>query len=407
MELERIFKENGGYFGEKKLWEIFEIKSSKKIFHAQELEILDNFKENHHPYVVRSALNNWIRGWVSKNENFLNEWNTLSFAQDTFSVFYQENPYFTGNKVKILKSKFNWMNNLSWIFLSSNLNKVLKNFSWWVGSTVETIWEIKFSVPLTKNWEIAFDYMEDYIRFLEAERIEELEAYLLATWLKDYNLTEKEQKALDRFEEMLTLDLIWSDLIWSDLIWSDRVNIAFRKFRIGDLFNVLWTKSLDSNAVEFLDEWVNFVWRTFENNWIQWKIARRDFEPNEPFSLTATVIWNYKYVKFQREEYYCSQNINKITPKENFFVWNKFIAYFVWTWIQKFVSLYDWQQWGYKLDDIKSTELLIPTLNWQIDFEFMENFIRAVEKLVIKDLVIWNEKKMNAYREVISKKNFK
>ena len=120
MELERIFKENGGYFGEKKLWEIFEIKSSKKIFHAQELEILDNFKENNHPYVVRSALNNWIRGWVSKNENFLNEWNTLSFAQDTFSVFYQENPYFTGNKVKILKSKFNWMNNLSWIFLSSN-----------------------------------------------------------------------------------------------------------------------------------------------------------------------------------------------------------------------------------------------------------------------------------------------
>ena len=79
----------------------------------------------------------------------------------------------------------------------------------------------------------------------------------------------------------------------------------------------------------------------------------------------------------------------------------------MWTWIQKFVSLYDWQQWGYKLDDIKSTELLIPTLNWQIDFEFMENFIRAVEKLVIKDLVIWNEKKMNAYREVISKKNFK
>ena len=62
LELERIFKENGGYFGEKKLWEIFEIKSSKKIFHAQELEILDNFKENHHPYVVRSALNNWIRG---------------------------------------------------------------------------------------------------------------------------------------------------------------------------------------------------------------------------------------------------------------------------------------------------------------------------------------------------------
>jgi hypothetical protein len=35
----------------------------------------------------------------------------------------------------------------------------------------------------------------------------------------------------------------------------------------------------------------------------------------------------------------------------------------------------------------------------------METFIRAVEKLVIKDLVIWNEKKIQAYREVINKKN--
>jgi len=34
--------------------------------------------------------------------------------------------------------------------------------------------------------------MEKYIKALEAERLEELEAYLLATGLKDYHLTEKE-----------------------------------------------------------------------------------------------------------------------------------------------------------------------------------------------------------------------
>lgn len=87
-----------------------------------------------------------------------------------------------------------------------------------------------------------------------------------------------------------------------------------------DLFEIVWTKSLDSNAIDFVKDWINFIWRTFENNWIQWKIEKRSFEPNEPFTLTASVIWNYKYVKFQREEYYCSQNINKLTPNEKIFL---------------------------------------------------------------------------------------
>ena len=68
---------------------------------------------------------------------------------------------------------------------------------------------------------------------------------------------------------------------------------------------------MDSNAIEFTTTGINFVGRTFENNGIQGKIKKRDFEPNEPYTITATVIGNYKYVKYQTEEYYCSQNINK------------------------------------------------------------------------------------------------
>lgn len=88
---------------------------------------------------------------------------------------------------------------------------------------------------------------------------------------------------------------------------------------------------------------------------------------------------------------------------KRFFYWNKYIAYFFVTFIQKFVSLYDGQQWWYKLDDIKNTKISLPAINWEIDFEFMETFIKAIEKLVIKDLVIWNERKLEAYREVVAK----
>ncbi|EFT0414233.1 N-6 DNA methylase [Campylobacter upsaliensis] len=47
-------------------------------------------------------------------------------------------------------------------------------------------------VNATQGYQIAFSYMESYIKELEAERIQELEAYLKVTGLNDYTLTHKE-----------------------------------------------------------------------------------------------------------------------------------------------------------------------------------------------------------------------
>lgn len=112
---------------------------------------------------------------------------------------------------------------------------------------------------------------------------------------------------------------------------------------------------------------------------MQGKIEKQIFEPNEPFTITATVIGNYKYVKFQIEPYYCSQNINKLMPKSIFKKWNGNIAYYLIASLQKFVSLYDGQQGGYKLEDIKNHVIQLPIKNGKIDFEFMESFISELE----------------------------
>ena len=143
---------------------------------------------------------------------------------------------------------------------------------------------------------------------------------------------------------------------------------------------------MDSNAIDFTDAGINFVGRTFENNGIQGKIQKRDFEPNEPYTITATVIGNYKYVKFQTEEYYCSQNINKLSPKVVVEKWNERIAYFIVANVQKFVSLYDGQQGGYKLEDIKQHKIKLPLRNGKIDFDFMESFIAELEAERVAEL---------------------
>ena len=71
---------------------------------------------------------------------------------------------------------------------------------------------LKKNYPQTNSGKIDFGFMESFIAELEAERIAELEAYLLATGLKDYTLTAKEQQILDgfetaKFEEFNVIDL--------------------------------------------------------------------------------------------------------------------------------------------------------------------------------------------------------
>ena len=162
-------------------------------------------------------------------------------------------------------------------------------------------------------------------------------------------------------------------------------NVEWGKYKIEDVFEVLGTKSLDSNAVEFVSTGINFVGRTFYDNGIQGKIEKQYFEPNDPFTITATVIGNYKYVKLQRDPYYCSQNINKLTPKPIIKTWNLKTAYFFIANIQKFVSLYNGMQGGYKLNDIRNHYIELPIKNKEIDYEVMEKIISILEyKYILK-----------------------
>lgn len=149
---------------------------------------------------------------------------------------------------------------------------------------------------------------------------------------------------------------------------------------MSDLFNVRGSKSLDSNAVSFVDSGVNFVGRSSENNGVQGKIKKQNFEPNSKSTITATVVGNYKYVKYQTSEYYCSQNINVLTPKEIFTQWDQKIAKYFVTILDKFVSTYNGKQGGYKLEDINNHLIKIPFNGNEINYSFINNFISFLEK---------------------------
>ena len=83
----------------------------------------------------------------------------------------------------------------------------MQKYNWhdksgWTKVSQEIISLPVFPKAESKGYQIAFDYMESYIKALEAERLQELEAYLKVTGLNDYTLSQKEKDALKAFENL-------------------------------------------------------------------------------------------------------------------------------------------------------------------------------------------------------------
>lgn len=167
----------------------------------------------------------------------------------------------------------------------------------------------------------------------------------------------------------------------------------FREFALKDLFEITGTKSLDEGKLDFVENGINFVGRV--KHGIKGKIEPQPFEPNEPNTITASVI-GYKYATFQKDPYYCSQNINKLIPK---FRINPHIALYFVTHIQKYLSGFGEQYSGYKLVELQNHKILLPAKkDGSLALDYMEAYIKTIE--LEKSMAI------EAYLESIGLKNY-
>lgn len=212
-----------------KIGDVLDIRRSNGIFHANAINISDRPFEGSHPYVVRSSKNNGIRGYIKDDEAALNPARTISFAQDTAEMFYQEEAYFTGNNVKVASIKDGTpLNEMSALFIITALRKSMSAFHWGMSFELEKIKDITITLPATETHEPDWNYMQERIAELEQERIAELEQYLIATGLNDYELTEEDKHIL---ATKLTDGGASQSSESGSGCWKEA-----RLFRIGDLF---------------------------------------------------------------------------------------------------------------------------------------------------------------------------
>ena len=113
-----------------KLADIIDIRSPDKRFNANATTVYETEKEGLYPYVVRKSGDNGVRGYIIEDERYLSPSSSISFGQDIATAFYQDRPYFTGDKIKVMALKNGTMTENVGLFLVSAIRKAFQMFQW-------------------------------------------------------------------------------------------------------------------------------------------------------------------------------------------------------------------------------------------------------------------------------------
>jgi len=199
--------------------EIFDIMGTKGIFHAVNVNILGQQVPGSHPYIVRTSQNNGMKGYLVEDENKLNPGHTISFAQDTAQIFYQAEPYFTGNKIKVFQLKGHVLTEKLALYLITALNKAFSLFGWGQSYDSKILSEVKISLPvktvMTPDWA------------------------LLETSSKSYGGAEKGKIGTSS----------WKKFKVSELFVSQSGNIDIQKAHINGKGNFVVSSGLENNGI--------------------------------------------------------------------------------------------------------------------------------------------------------------
>jgi len=365
-------------WGEYRLGDLFT--SSNGNFDIQKSHINSNGN-----YVVTAGLtNNGILGKTDVEAKLFDE-NTITI--DMFgNAFYRPFKYkmVTHARVFSLKTKFIISKNQG-LFLANCFHFLTKKFGYENMCSWEKIKTEKIQLP-TKNGKIDFDFMESFVAELEAERIAELEAYLLATGLKDYTLTEGEEKVLDDYE-----------------------NIEWGEFRLGVLFEKIETNKLYFKADELPKQMTGkytlpCLTSSFKNQGLNYfvpkdgatilrnvisipsnsDVYRAYFQSNEftVLSDAYAIRWIFNGVKLLPSQYlFVVQCINKVTDLPIYSYKNKLGGWNV----------------------VKNKYIQLPVKNDKPDYEKMKTLVSAIQKLVIRDVVLYTDGKIATTKTVVTK----
>lgn len=222
-----------------------------------------------------------------------------------------------------------------------------------------------------RNGQVDFIFMGSFIAELEAERIAELEAYLQAAALKDTALTAEERNALKAIESAqwgsFTLEKLFGKSTRGKRLKSDD--------RIAGDLPFVTAGETDEGISDFIDNKVNI------------------------FPKNTTTIDMFGSAKYRNYQYGADDHIAVVHTEKL----PMFASIFVTSAIHKaaYTGKFDYSR-NFYAKDADELNIHLPVKNNQPDYDFMELIISAIQKLVIKGVVDYADKKISASKSVIA-----
>ena len=369
-------------WGEYRLGNLFEITTAKSI-DKNKIQ-LSNKAE--YEFVGRSSENNGVQGYVEKLNYEPNRCDTFSVAQigETVSL-YREREWYASQNIFVLSPKiFEFVKQHA--FITASINKALYPYSnAYIYPTLSELKEIRIQLPKS-NGKIDFNFMKSFIAELEAERVAELSAYLTTSGLNNCELTDNEADSLCKFPY-----------------------VQWKKYRMGDLFDKVKTQKLPYQAKELpdspMDQYIlPCLTSSFQNQGLNYYAPKlgatvlknvisipsnndvyRAYFQSRDFTVLSdayAIRWKYSSEDLSPKQYlFMVRCINKVTDRPIYSHKNKLGGWNV----------------------VKNKYIQLPQVNGEIDLDYMETFISAIQKLSIKDVAIYADGKIEKTKAVTNK----
>lgn len=314
--------------------------------------------------IQNQGLNNFV---PKENATILKNVITISAnGANTGATFYQ-NKEFT-----VLQDSYaiNWkaandkLTDNQYLFLTNTITKaIFGNYEWTNKAGWEKVKREKIHLPI-KNGKIDFEFMESFVSELEIERLEVLDAYLTSNGFKDWQLTKEEQKALANYE-----------------------NLKWQNFNLESLFGKS-TRGKRLKSVDRIPGTLIFVTAGETDEGISAFIGNEVIV----FSKNTTTIDMFGSAKYRNYNYGADDHIAVVHTEKL----PKFASIFITSAIHK--SSYNGQfNYGrnFYAKDADLLNITLPFINNKPDYKTMETIISAIHKLVIKDVVLYTNDKLN------------
>ena len=353
------------------------VTTQKLPLKAKTLPKITNGDKSLVPLMAAGVENQGCVGYVNPNEpTVLHNLITVSAnGANSGATFYQQRKFSIlqdAYALELVDKYADYASDNVYLYLTAVVDHRLKDNGYNNKATWNRIKNYYIELPVTPAGDPDFEYMTARIRELEAERIRELEAYLHVTGLDDTTLSASEAQALTQ-------------------------KVQWKKFKVGDVFNEaqLGDTNLKKSDLTLTGDFVVTSGQTNSG------VLGRTTREAKIFSENTLTIDMFGYA-YYRDFPYKMVTHGRVMSLSSDIIKNREVGLFLATVLSRLTNVFSYNNMA-TWKKLKNMSIMLPvTVNGNIDFEYMQNYIRATEKQTIKGVVEYKDRVIAETKKVVN-----